>query len=826
MKSHQKTIFELPYIAIDEVENFAIVYNQDGSFSVTMQIMNLAPQYNADADIYMHYQQIMLNALKILGEGHLIQKQDIFVKKRYKKKPAKEFLEKKFQEHFSGREYTEILTYITFTHKVKRNALYTFNAKEYNSFLLSINKIYDLLERAHLKPQYLSKKQLDHYIKKVLSLNFSRENIVLDNINATTSQLHIGNKALRCISLINTDNIDLPEDIGPYILCNDNSGMQDFPLDNFFFLYNVPAYDLLIYNQLIEIPAQQKLITKLEVKRNRHAGIPDPANSICVEDINKLLLDVARDNQMLVNAHFCIMVASDKENMDKAANFIHSSLFQCGIIASNNAFNQLELFRSALPGNGVELKKYDWFLTTSQAALCLFFKERLPCDENSSFLLHFTDRQGTPIAIDPSDLPMQTGRIKNRNRFVLGASGTGKSYAINAIVQQYLQYNMDVVIVDVGHSYTGLCNIYKGKYITYSEDNPITMNPFAISPEELNIEKKDFLVTLICLLWKGAEGEPTTVECDVIAKVISDYYALYFSESKLKSELNFNSFYEFASKRIPKIKKKENISFDVDEFCFVLKKFYKNGLYDQILNEQADHSLFDEPFVVYEIDNIQSNKILLPIVTLIIMDLFIQKMRHRKNRRKTLILEEAWRAISSPLMANFLLYLQKTVRKFYGEVIEVTQEINDIIGNPIIKDSIINNSDTVILLQQNKADFKKVAELLNITPAEQRKIFTINKLDNKNNRSRFNEFYIRRGSTGEVYGVELSIYHHLAFSTEKPEKTAVEIYVSAYKDYPTGLQAFVEDLKSSGLSLSEFVLKVNHINKPLETNNLKPAYDL
>src|SRR5690606_299311 len=365
-------------------------------------------------------------------------------------------------------------------------------------------------------------------------------------------------------------------------------------------------------------------------------------------------------------------ICCDPQSMERSANFIESALFQQGIIPSGNAFNQLELFRCALPGNSSELKKYDKFLTTIDAALCLFFKERLLVDEKSSFLLTFTDRSGIPVSIDPSDLPMQTGRIKNRNRFVLGSSGTGKSYAINAIVQQYLQYNMDVVIVDVGHSYWGLCRTYGGKYITYSEDNPITMNPFALSKDEFNIEKKDFLVTLICLLWKGSEGTATTLERDVIAKVITDFYSAYFSPSPHQQPaLNFNAFYDYAKQEIPQIIEREKINFDAHEFCFVLKKFYLGGEYESILNEAADSSLFDEPFIVYEIDNIQQNKILLPIVTLIIMDLFIQKMRHRKNRRKTLILEEAWRAISSPIMANFLLYLNKTVRKFYGEIIEV-----------------------------------------------------------------------------------------------------------------------------------------------------------
>jgi len=205
------------------------------------------------------------------------------------------------------------------------------------------------------------------------------------------------------------------------------------------------------------------------------------------------------------------------------------------------------------------------------------------------------------------------------------------------------------------------------------------------------------------------------------------------------------------------------------------------------------------------------NKVLFPIVTLIIMDVFLQKMRHRKEQRKALIIEEAWKAIASPLMASYILYLYKTVRKFWGEVIVVTQELGDILGNPIVKDSILANSDTICLLDQSKfrENYDAIAKLLAITDTERRKIFTINQLDNKEARGRFKEVYIRRGAIGEVYGVEVSIYQYLCYTTEKPEKSAVESYVRTQGNYREGLRAFVSDMKASGLSLSAFVTKVN-----------------
>jgi type IV secretory pathway VirB4 component len=327
-------------------------------------------------------------------------------------------------------------------------------------------------------------------------------------------------------------------------------------VDNLFFLHSVPDYRCIIYNQLIEIPGQQLTLNKLELKRKRHSGVPDPANMMAVEDIDQLLVDVARENQLLVNAHFNILLCADNEKISKAANYIEAALFQQGIIPSRNAYNQLELFRSALPGGGVELKKYDWFLTTSDAAICLLFKEALQIDEQSDFLIRFTDRQGIPVGIDPADLPMRTGRINNRSKFTLGPSGSGKSFFMNALVEQYCRYNMDVVIVDTGDSYSGLCSYYGGKYITYTEEKPISMNPFAMSQKEFNLEKKDFLKTLIALLWKGADGQLTQIEDTVISNVLSSYYYEHFwldpgpQNPRRPDKLDFDSFYTYSVERI------------------------------------------------------------------------------------------------------------------------------------------------------------------------------------------------------------------------------------------------------------------------------------
>lgn len=292
-------------------------------------------------------------------------------------------------------------------------------------------------------------------------------------------------------------------------------------------MHDTPGIDTIIYNQVINIPDQRNEANKLEGKKKKHKGMPDPANDLCVEDIERVQSDIAREGQMLVYAHYNIILAG-LDDISKAINYVETSLFDCGIIINKQCFNQLELFECALPGNAINLNSYDKFLTTSDAAICLLFKEKLQVTENSPFLTYFTDRQGLPVGIDMSGKEGEKKYTNNSNFFVLGPSGSGKSFYVNSKVRQWVLDNTDIVLVDTGHSYSGMCEYYHGKYITYSESKPISMNPFRITEEEYNVEKKNFLKSLIFLIWKGANGEVKKQEEEIMDITIEKYYSFYF----------------------------------------------------------------------------------------------------------------------------------------------------------------------------------------------------------------------------------------------------------------------------------------------------------
>ncbi len=818
----KKQKFKSPFIGIENHaaengEDIPVLYSNDGAMSVILKIDNLATEYCANEDYYRFYHYVFGQIVKLLGDGFIIQKTDIISQAEYKgsaqNNKEDDYLTTKYFNFFNGRTYKGINTYLTLTKEAtKQSNLFSANGGSTSkAFLLKVNKVLDTISNNNLSCLVLNKGEIKRLFQRFEAFNFGGGTFSLCNIESDENSLYFDDLEVKSISVIDLDEMNLPNDIGSYSFSQELG--DNFPVDNLDFLTKIPAQTL-VYNQIIKIPNQRKIKNDLEVKNKRLQGIPDANNQLSIQDIDSMFVDIAQNNELLVYCHFNIMVADHSEHIEKAINAVENNLFTIGIIPGKNNYNQMELYRAAIPGNASELKAYDLFLTSRPASICFFFKEALPLSDDSDYQLFFTDRQGIPLGVDTSELPMQTGRISNRNRFILGPSGSGKSFFTNSYLKQCYELGADVVIVDTGNSYSGLSKYVGGKYITYTEENPITMNPFKIKEVENNEEKRQMVKELIGLIWKGADGHLTQVEDDVISKCVSHYYGAFFKKAgaweKEITSLSFNSFYEFSCEAIDRIREEEHISFDLDEYKFILKKFYKGGIYDTILNDEFDSTLFDEEFIVFEIDNIKEHKLLFPITTLIIMDVFIQKMRHKSNK-KILTIEEAWKAIASPMMASYILYLYKTCRKFGGEAIVVTQELNDIIGNEIVKDSILSNSDTICLLDQTKFKdtFDDIAKLLALNNVEQRKIFTINKLDNKQGRNKFKEVYIKRGAIGEVYGVEVPLEEYLSYTTERSEKEAMEVYFEYYDTYQKAMDSFIGDMESSGLNLPQFVKAVN-----------------
>lgn len=861
----RKHIFQNIYFSVEDTDGVGVLYTKTGEYSAVLKIENPVQKYSADIDSYYDFTHLFSALAQTLGEGYALHKQDIFVRKQFANEPEhnQEFLSASYFRYFNGRPYTDSLCYLTITQEAKKSRLFSYDSKKWRDFLVKIYKVRDLLRDSGVQVKFLNKAEVSEYVDRYFAMNFKDRMVSMTNVKADDETVSMGDKRCKVYSLVDVDCAALPSLIRPYTNIEVNN--TEMPVDLVSVVDNIPNAETVVYNQIIFLPSQKRELALLDKKKNRHASIPNPSNQMAVEDIKQVQDVIARESKLLVYTHFNMVVGVPADtDLQKCTNHLENAFGRMGIHISKRAYNQLELFVSSFPGNCYSLnEEYDRFLTLSDAAVCLMYKERVQHSEETPIKIYYTDRQGVPVAIDITGKEGKNKLTDNSNFFCLGPSGSGKSFHMNSVVRQLHEQGTDVVMVDTGNSYEGLCEYFGGKYISYTEERPITMNPFRINREEMNVEKTGFLKNLVLLIWKGTQGTVTKTEDRLIEHVITEYYDAYFNgfegftpqqredlrkslviddrnssekrhesereravriegiideiESRRKElkveELSFNSFYEYSVQRIPDICEENRITgIDLSTYRYMMKDFYLGGNHEKTLNENMDSSLFDETFVVFEIDSIKDDPLLFPLVTLIIMDVFLQKMRIKKNR-KVLVIEEAWKAIASPLMAEYIKFMYKTARKFWASVGVVTQEIQDIIGSEIVKEAIINNSDVVMLLDQSKFKerFDTIKTILGLTDVDCKKIFTINRLENKEGRSFFREVFIRRGTTSGVYGVEEPRECYMTYTTERAEKEALKLYKRELQcSHQEAIEAYCRDWNTSGIGKAlPFAQKVN-----------------
>ena len=867
----RKRVFREIYFSIEDVDGIGILYTKTGEYSAILCIENPVQKFSADIDSYYEYTRLFTALAQTLGEGYALHKQDIFTRQGFDKtgNGRHEFLSESYFRYFKGRQYTDNRTYLTVTQENRKGNLFSYDDKRWKDFLVKIRKVKDQLRDAGIRTQFLDKAEASTYVDHYFTMDFLGKPVAMDSFKAGEECVEMGGRKCKVFSIVDVDSAGLPSLVRPFTNIEVNN--TEMPVDLVSMIDSIPDARTVVYNQMIFMPGQKKELAALEKKKNRHASIPNPSNLMAVEDIKRVQDVVARESKQLVYMHYNLMVCCDKgTDLQKPTNYLENSFGRLGIHISKRAYNQLELFVASFPGNCYGMSPdYDRFLTLGDAAACLMYKERIQHSEDTPLKIYYTDRQGVPVAIDITGKEGRNKLTDNSNFFCLGPSGSGKSFHMNSVVRQLHEQNTDVVMVDTGNSYEGLCEYLNGKYISYTEEKPITMNPFRINRQELNVEKTGFLKNLVLLIWKGSQGTVSKTEDRLIDQVITEYYDVYFNgfdgftppqredlrksllvddrnnsrdgreteeerlariereideierrRKELKVEgLSFNTFYEYSVQRIPDICHENNLAgIDLSTYRYMMKDFYRGGNHEKTLNEEMDGTLFDETFIVFEIDAIKDDPLLFPIVTLIIMDVFLQKMRLKKNR-KVLVIEEAWKAIASPLMAEYIKFMYKTARKFWASVGVVTQEIQDIIGSEIVKEAIINNSDVVMLLDQSKfrERFDGIKAILGLTDVECKKIFTINRLENKEGRSFFREVFIRRGTASEVYGVEEPRECYMTYTTERAEKEALKLYKRELGcSHQEAIEAYCRDWQLSGIDKSlAFAQEVNKAGRVL-----------
>ncbi|MTU94904.1 TraG family conjugative transposon ATPase, partial [Parabacteroides merdae] len=622
-------------------------------------------------------------------------------------------------------------------------------------------------------------------VEKYLSLSMEDKTAVLQDICLKPGRMRIGDKRLCLHTLSDTEDLPgkLSTDMRYERMSTDRSDCR--------LSFAAPVGLLLscnhIYSQYVFIDNAQEILQMMEKNSRNMLSLSRYSRSNAVnQEWTEMYLDEAHTKGVLPVRCHCNVIAwaEDAEEFRRIRNDTGSQLAMMECTPRYNTVDTPVLYWTGIPGNAGDFPAEESFYTFLEQAVCLFAGETNYRSSPSPFGIRMADRQnGIPVHVDISDLPMKRGIITNRNKFILGPSGSGKSFYTNHLVRNYYEQGAHILLVDTGNSYQGLCRMIHdrtrggdGIYITYEEDNPISFNPFYTDSGQFDVEKRESIKTLILPLWKREDEAPKRSEEVALSGAVNAYIRKITGNREARPD--FNGFYEFVDgdyRRMIAEKKVREKDFDIDGFLNVLEPFYKGGDYDFLLNSDRELDLTNRRFIVFELDNISGNKVLLPVVTLIIMETFIAKMRRLKGIRKIILIEECWKALMSANMSGYIQYLFKTVRKYFGEAVVVTQEVDDIISSPIVKEAIINNSDCKILLDQRKYmnKFEHIQRLLGLTEKEKSQILSINQA---NHPGRFyREVWIGLGGTrSAVYATEVSAEEYFTFTTEESEKLEVQ----------------------------------------------------
>ena len=751
-----------------------------------------------------------LKALKVLPDYTVVHKQDFFIEERYEApedSSERSFLARSYERHFNERPYLRHSCYLYVTKTTPERMRQTSassvlcrgfivpremrDTDAVTRFLEAAEQMERILNDSGLvRVERLSEAEIvgtaddAGLLARYFALSDERSPVVNEDIRLDPGVMRIGDKYLSMHTLSDLDM--LPQSVATDFryerLSTDRSDCR--------LSFAAPVGLLLscnhVYNQVIFLDDHDETLKRLEATaRNMNSlAAYSRSNAINREWIEMYLNEAHSQGLRSVRCHCNVMAWAESEaELKRIRNDVGSQLALMGCTPHHNTVDVPVLFWAAIPGNEADFPAEESFYTFLDQALCLFNEETNYRSSLSPFGIKMSDRlSGIPIHLDISDLPMKRGTITNRNKFILGPSGSGKSYLTNHLVRQYWEQGSHILLVDTGNSYQGLCSLIHAKtkgrdgvYFTYTEEAPIAFNPFYVEDGVYDVEKRESLKTLLLTLWKRESEEPTRSEEVALSNAVN----LYLSKLRADRSIvpSFDTFYEFVETdyhRLLEQKRVREKDFDIANFLNVLEPYYKGGEYDYLLNSDKQLDLLDKRFIVFELDNISSNRTLLPVVTLIIMETFISKMRRLKGVRKVILIEECCKALTSANMSAYIRYLYKTVRKYFGEAVVVTQEVDDIISSPIVKESIINNADCKILLDQRKylSKFDGIQRLLGLTDKEKAQILSIN-LSNAPERL-YKEVWIGLGGVqSAVYATETSVEEYLTYTTEESEKMKV-----------------------------------------------------
>ena len=816
----------LPFLEIDH----NALLTRDGHLALGCELTKLPLGATGPDSLSARHEQLT-TAINLLPHGCILHFQDIYINHpgpAAPPAPAGDFLADANNRHFAGRPTRFERSYCFLIHRPGKDHPSTpfrslleprlapevlIDPKERDAFFAKAGQFFHQLATAGCQPRRLSGEELagtaqqTGILEQYMTQNPAHLAPFLEDVHFRKEGVCIGRKELLFFTF--ADAGQLPGFCTPHRRYEPYStGATDYRIG-----FATPLGPQLnvdhIYNCYFFLDDPSRTLKKLHTRHRRLQSLAGKSrtNAVTAAELGAYLDHAAQPGHRSIRMHCNLMLwSADPNALPQLQSQAITAITGMGATPHLETLCAPQLFWAGIPGNAACIPSLLCFDTFTPTGVCWINPETGNPSMTPPSGIRLGDRHsGAPLTVDLSDEPLRLGWITNRNKFILGGTGSGKSFFTNLLVRSYHAMGSHIVLLDIGGSYKTLCDLLHGEYFTCSESSPLRFNPFLLAPgESLDTEKRESLKALLLTCWKRSDEPFRRTEYVALSAMIEGYYTALSAHPEISP--CFDTFYEWVKTEFQPRLLADQVrpsDFDCRNFLYTLRPFYNDGEYAALLNDNQNTDLFHQRLIVFDLDAIKDHPVYLPITTIIVTQLFISKMRQLKGVRKIILFEEAWKAIAKEGMNEFIRFLFKTVRKFYGEAIVVTQEIDDIVSSPVVKKSIVNTSDCRIILDLHKFlhRFGEIQELLGLTEQDKTMILSLNKANDP--ATRYKEVYIGLGPDhANIYRVETSLEEYLTFTTEEPEKIKVDAYRQKHGSTAKGLAALAREIRSGATKLS------------------------
>ena len=779
----------------------------------------LPPTFRCNEEKYDVIIQALYSAVTLLPDYTIVHKQDVYMKKKYVSEASNGLLQEAYERHFDGREYLDHICRIFVTFSSRRNV------RGASSGLLGLSsggmlpKEEMLARYAAITEQFATvvegcgllemRRLTEDDIFGVGDfpgliqdyLNFTDEgDDVLSDIQMQRDRVRIGDRYVGCHLIADLDQ--LPAEVAS---CRRVASLStDSSVVNLSFLNEI-GQELdceHIVNHFILKEPLKDIHGELDTRRRQMSSMAGRSaeNRMYSEELNEFLEEAATEQRHTVRFHINVLAGGSADEFEAVKDKVVSAVSRMGVSPVYDIYDVPCQFWASIPGNEAGLSYQEYMTADLKTALCMGIYDGLEPGVTDGVLKMCDRLRLVPQRFDIQEKALEMGLIENYNVFLLGPSGSGKSFFMNKYLKSCYDAGQHVFLIDVGDSYRALCNIIKeeskgadGTYYTFEKGKPISFNPFRNVRRFRTADNQalNFLFTLMLTLWKNGNEAMNSASM----KLVRDSIMSFLDRWADSSDPVFNDYYKYVRDEFCISLGEKEIGkeyFDLKDYLISLEQFYEGGVYDYLLNSNDNVDILNDRFVVFEIDRIKGDPVIYPVTTLVIMDAFMEKMASNGDF-KVMCIEEAWKAIMGTQMATYMMELWKTARKHRTSAVVVTQELKDIISSPVIRDTIVENSAVKILLDQTRYvnRFDTLAEHLSLDEDDKAMVLSLNRY--RKGIAAGREVYFNLGNRKSfVMRLEVSPEERIAFSSQKRDKVRLAKEVSRTGSYVKAIRNLVK----------------------------------